>query len=317
MKASLFLLAPAILSCFSAAANAEKAKIFNFDVLEEKALNPVPGQDAKNPLEGIDLDQLVNVVYITLEPSTVFVTVTRTLHQVVTTATTTVTAETDETPLYPFTGPTSKAKPPTLNTTAPSVSVPATSTLPPSGNNTAITATSTKLLSSSHITPSSTLPSSTTTTYTEGKLDFVIGKEKKASTDTETASYYDELVQFVSSVFSPPTSELPSSTGPIVSTPTSSSSLAVSSSSTKSKTHTSTRSASIGFSTSVLHNTTHNSTKNDHDDYGDVLDGFNPYKDLPLSDIDVNFSNDSPRLNARGVVIGMSATIFIFGVFAL
>ncbi|KAG7885972.1 hypothetical protein KL938_001004 [Ogataea parapolymorpha] len=316
MKSSLFLLAPALLSCFSAAANAEKAKIFNFDVLEEKALNPVSGQDIKNPLEGIDLDQLVNVVYITLEPSTVFVTVTRTLHQVVTTATTTVTAETEQTPLYPFTGSISKAKPPTLNTTAPSVSVPIASTLPPSGNDTVITATSTEPLSSSHITPSSTLPLSTTT-YTEGKLDFVIGKEKKASTDTETASYYEELVQYVSSVFSPPTSELPSSTGPIASTSSSSSSSTLSSSLTKSKTHTSTRSVSIGFSTSVLHNTTQNSTKNDHDDYSDVLDGFNPYKDLPLSDIDLNFSNDSPRLNARGVAIGMSATIFIFGVFAL
>ncbi|KAG7726670.1 hypothetical protein KL948_004652 [Ogataea haglerorum] len=316
MKFSLFLLAPAILSWFSAAASAEKAKIFNFDVLEENALNPDSGQDTKNPLEGIDLDHLVNVVYITLEPSTVFVTVTRTLHQVVTTATTTVTAETDETPLYPFTGPNSKTTLPTLNTTAPLVSVPATSTLPASGNDTVITKTSTELLSSFHITPSSSLPLSTTT-YTEGKLDFVIGKGKKESTDAETASYYDELAQFVSSVFSPPTSELPSSTGPIISTPTASSSLTAWTSSTKSKTHTSTRSVSIGFSTSVLHNTTHNSTRNDHDDYSDVLDGFNPYKDLPLSDIDVNFSNDSPRVSARGVIIGMSATFFIFGVFAL
>ncbi|KAG7891079.1 hypothetical protein KL936_002363 [Ogataea polymorpha] len=316
MKSSLLLLAPVFLSYFSAAANAEKAKIFNFDVLEEKALNPVSGQDTKNPLEGIDLDQLVNVVYITLEPSTVFVTVTRTLHQVVTTATTTVTAETEQTPLYSFTGSISDSKSSTVNTTAPSVSMPIASTLPASGNDTDITATSSEPLSSSHITPSSTQPLSTTT-YTEGKLDFVIGKEKKASTDTETASYYDELVQYVSSVFSPPTSELPSSTGPIASTSMSSFSSTLSTSSTKTKTHTSTRSMSIGLSTSVLHNATQNSTKTDHDDYSDIVDGFNPYKDLPLSDIDLNFSNDSPRLNARGVLIGMSATIFIFGVFAL
>ncbi|KAH3662222.1 hypothetical protein OGAPHI_005470 [Ogataea philodendri] len=301
MKLSQLIYLPAALCWLPHSVSAEKAKVFNFDVLEEQAANPVVAQEAKNPLENVDLDQLVNVVYITLEPSTVYVTVTRTLHQVVTTATTTVTPELEETP-------TLELSTIFLNRTTTTVASLPLSSLSP-------------VVSSTPVASITSAPSSTDDVFavptTSGKLDFVIGKDKAITTSSEeTVSYYEELVQFVSSVFSPPPT-----TEPLHPTSTYKSTLISVASSTSlpqssPKSSTKSNSSTSGKNGALPINSTKNSTKDlfEDEEFESVLDGFNPYKDLPLSNADVDFSNGSSRLDAKSVIIGMVATLFIFGV---